>query len=145
MINVNARVCFGIAPIMAAMALSFLLAGCGASEGGSIPTTPSVPRPGALDAVLSTPNTNDGAVLFAISGGPVDSVTAGEPRIAGDARSAASIIVLGTVSSGTLLARVWVPDVGRASAYAATISQAAARGTYTLQSLSGYRITLLQR
>ena len=53
--------------------------------GGTIETTPPpVPKPGALNAVLVTPNANDGAVLFNIAGGPIDSITTGTARLIGD-------------------------------------------------------------
>jgi len=95
--------------------------------------------------VLVTPNANDGAVLFNIAGGPIDSITAGGPRLAGDTKSGNALLVMGSVQNGTQLALVWVPDVAKVSSYTASVVQAAARGTYALQSLSGYKISVTPR
>jgi hypothetical protein len=98
-----------------------------------------------LSAVLITPNANDGAVLFNIAGGPIDSITAGGARLAGDTKSGSGLLALGPVQNGAALALVWVPDVAKVGSYTGTVVQAAARGTYALQSLSGYKISVTAR
>jgi hypothetical protein len=129
---------------VAALASLAILSGCGSDSG--TPTTPT-PVAGALTATLATPNSNDGALLFTVSGGRVDSVTAGDARLVSTALGAAgatSALVMGTLANGSVVARVWVPDVSAASQYSVSIGQVAARKTYVLQSLTGYRITLVQ-
>jgi hypothetical protein len=119
-----------------------MASGCG----GAVEVAPPyVPKPGALSAVLVTPNANDGAVLFSIAGGPIDSITAGGARLAGDTKSGSGLLALGPVQNGAGLALVWVPDVGKMSSYTGTVVQAAARGTYALQSISGYKISVTAR
>ena len=114
--------------------------------GGTVETTPPpVPKPGALNAVLVTPNANDGAVLFNIAGGPIDSITTGTARLIGDTQSGSGLLVMGSVQNGSVLALVWVPDVAKVGTYAASVVQAAARGTYALQNVSGYKISITPR
>jgi hypothetical protein len=51
--------------------------------------------------------------------------------------------VTGAIGSGTV-AQVYVPDLARSAEYHATIVAAAARNTYTLQDLTGYRALLVR-
>jgi hypothetical protein len=86
-------------------------------------------------------------VLLAVSGGPVDSVTAaGGYQLYGGAGALPAggvmrVIVRGTLAAGPI-ARVWVPDVSAVGAYRVTVEQAAARGTYQQRSVSGYAGTV---
>ncbi len=118
--------------------------GCGGSV-DLTSTSAAAPKPGALSAVLATPNANDGALLFNIAGGPVDSITAGSVRLAGDTKNGSGLLVMGAVQNGAVLAIVWVPDVAKVSSYTASVVQAAARGTYALQGLTGYKINFTPR
>jgi hypothetical protein len=98
---------------------------------------------GTLDVRLASPNTDDGAVLLTISGGPVDSVeAAGYTLYSAAAGASTRFIATGNVGSGTI-ARIHVPDVRLASRYVASIDQAAARLTYAQRDLAHYRVTLV--
>ena len=124
----------------AASLAALLAAGC-ANDG------PTGPAAGPLSISLTTPSTDDGAVLLAISGGAVDSVTAvGSYQLYGGAGALPAggvmrVIVRGTLTAGPV-ARVWVPDVAAVGAYRVTVEQAAARGTYQQRSVSGYAGTV---
>ena len=136
------RLASRVSRVIACVSGLAIASGCG----GTVELAPPpVPKPGALSAVLVTPNANDGAVLFNIAGGPIDSITAGAVRLAGDTRSGTGLLVMGPMQNGAVLALVWVPDVANVGSYAASVVQAAARGTYALQSVSGYKISVTPR
>ena len=103
----------------------------------------SGPASGLLTVSLSTANTNDGAVMFTLTGA-VDSVEAMPGyqafTVAIDARTR-RVIVIGDMGSGAL-ARLHVRNAV-AAAYQATVTQAAARGTFLQQPTVGYRLTIV--
>jgi hypothetical protein len=101
------------------------------------------PTAGILNMTFSTQHANEGAVLLIVSGGPVDSIESlGYPiysgRTGGDTLK---LIITGQLSSG-VLARIHIPDSRQSAAYGARVAQVAARGTYRLQDLAGYEVTL---
>jgi hypothetical protein len=104
---------------------------------------PSDPTEGTLIVTLATPNTDDGAVLFTVSGGPVDTVEAvGSPVYSArvDANTV-RVIVTGALGSGPV-ARIRIPDHRQNSVYTATVSQVAARATYLQRDPAAYSLTL---
>lgn len=123
------------------------LAACGSesptSSSNNPPVTPS-PTAGWLTVQLTTPRTDDGAVQLSVSGPGVDSAKiVGYDGYAVVANSQANLIVTGGIASGTV-ARVFVRDVNKASQVQASVAAAAARGTYGLQDLTGYRVVLVR-
>ena len=89
-----------------AMSLIALLGSC---DGEDLPPGPPEPMgPGLLAVVLDTPNSNDGALLLTLTGGPVDSLRRGQLRvISSDAGpSQRRVIVSGLVRTGKVL-RFW--------------------------------------
>jgi hypothetical protein len=118
------------------LALVGLAAGCGGSSG------PSGPTPGVLTLTLSTPNTGDGAVLFRVTGGTVDSV-AGAPMVADGSYNTVGtttrIVVAGPITGG-VIAHLFVPDVGKVSTYVVTVEQVAVNATFAQRSTAGYSI-----
>lgn len=100
--------------------------------------------PGLLALTLNTPNTDDGALLFKVIGGPVDSVAGGAMVQDGSYTVQSSftrIVVAGNITDG-LVAGVYVPDINNASAYSVVVEQVAVRNTYAQRSPSGYTITV---
>jgi hypothetical protein len=131
---------------VAAVAALFLMA-CG----GATPTGPDTPKPqpvgataGVLTLELTTPNTNDGAVQFAVSGPAIDSVRAvGYDGLTSELAGQAQVIVTGAVGAGTV-ARVYVHDIAKATEYRAWVVAAAVRSNYQLQDVANYRATLVR-
>ena len=119
-----------------------LLAACGASSPTS--TEPSAPTSGWLTLQLSSPSTNDGAVQFAISGPAIDSVSIiGYDGFAATDHGTVNLVVTGQIGNGDI-ARIHVADLTATSQYHATVAAAAARVTYALATLDGYRAVLVR-
>ena len=96
--------------------------------------------PGTITAVLTTPNSNDGAILFEVKGGTIDSVTSAGFPVQASAGSTATVIVVGTLTTGIAIAKLWVPNINAISSYSAIVTQAAAR-SYAQQTVSSYKVT----
>jgi hypothetical protein len=122
----------------AALALTVLagIAGCSHDNVG--------PTAGTLNVTLASPNTDDGAVLVTIAGGPVDSLTAPGQQIYTSRIDANTlrVILIGRLQAGTV-ARMYLPDVRLASNYSATVNQAAARTSYAQRNPAAYSVNLL--
>ena len=117
-----------------ALMLSVLLFSCSSGTG---------PTSGILNVQLSSLRGDDGAVLFTISGGPVESVEA----VSGTVRSAQidantlHVVITGNLSAGEI-ARVRIADASQASRYSIAVNQVAARSTYVERDPGQYSITL---
>ena len=122
------------------------LAGCSSESatGSSIPES-IPPTPGWLTVQLTTPNSDDGAVQLAVTGPAADSVIiVNYDGFAARAADVVNIVVDGQITSGEI-ARIHVPDTGLANQYQASVSAAAIRDTYQLQStILGYRATVVR-
>jgi hypothetical protein len=101
------------------------------------------PTAGAMNLNLATPNSDDGGLLFTLAGGPVDSVVATSGRVysAKVDPNTFRVIIAGNLAGGTI-ARIYLPDLRRAGEYSATVTQAAARGSYVQRDPAGYTLTL---
>ncbi len=126
--------------VYAALVLAGAL-GCGGDAPS--PTAPTGPVAGVLKVSLVTPNADDGAVLFTISGGPVSSVETASPSFQVYAAipdtNTARVLVTGDLVAGTV-ALLHVADTRRAASYRATIAQAASRSSFAQQVLTGYSL-----
>ena len=115
--------------------LSVLLLSCSSGSTG--------PSSGVLNVKLNSLHGDEGAVLFTIKGGPVESVEA----VSGIVHSAQldantlRVVVTGDLSSATI-ARVRIADATQASRYLAVINQVATRPTYVLRDPGLYLITV---
>jgi hypothetical protein len=118
-----------------ALVLSAFLLSC--SSGSTGPTS------GFLNVNISPLSGEEGALLFSVTGGPVESVEAvsGEVHSAQIDANTVRIVLTGIPSSGSV-ARLRVADINQASHYSAQIGQVAARSTYALRDPAGYSITL---
>jgi hypothetical protein len=112
-----------------------LLASC---SGGS-----TGPTSGNLDVQLSSPPGDDGAVLFTVTGGPIEMVEAvnGTVYSAEMAPNTTRVVVTGKLGSRSI-ARIRVADMSQAFRYSATINQVAVRPSYQLLEPGQYAITL---
>lgn len=123
---------------LVALCVIGVLAAC--DDGG--PGAPAA-DPGPVSVLLATPRDDDGAVMFSISGGAVDSITAlgyglFSSRTAVDAHR---IVVNGDIIDGPI-ARIWVPDRLAIGAYTLSMEQVATRGTFQQQPIAGYVLSL---
>jgi hypothetical protein len=100
---------------------------------------PSEPVSGTLQVDLTTPFTDDGALLFTVTGGRVDSVeTLYSSRP--DAVTL-EVILTGDLRSGTI-ARMHIPDGRLAAQYSVKVIQAAARVSYAQRDPVAYELML---
>jgi hypothetical protein len=116
---------------------------------GSGPTGPAgpegpAPASGMLSVQLTSPNVNDGGVMFTVSGGTITSVSSSSYTIytAEPSTSIRKVVVVGNVTSG-ILVTIAVPDVSRVGQYTAVLEQASARDTYAQQNLSAYSLQVV--
>ena len=121
---------------LALLALVGLVANCGGGGGGG----GGGPVDGVLILTLNTPNTADGAILFRVNGGTVDSVS-GSAMIADGSYNTVGtqtrIVAAGPITDGAL-AYLYVPDVGDVTNYTVTVEQVAHNTTFAQRSLVGY-------
>lgn len=104
------------------------------------------PVAGTLHVKLATPNSNDGAVLVVVSGGPIDQVDpAGYLTYSTPIGfTGTRVVVTGNLVPG-ILVNLRVPDIQRVGSYTVVLEQVAARAPgYALQNLGGYRVTVTQ-
>lgn len=98
-----------------------------------------VPVPGWLSLNLSTPNADDGAIMFTVSG-PVDSVRSVHPHVLSSKEgSATRVVIVGAIGAGAL-ASIKVPDTRQPTQFTATVEQVAVRGSYTQRTPAGYTL-----
>ena len=103
------------------------------------------PVSGTLVMSLTTPNADDGAILFSLSGAAIDNpaAVAASDVFFFRATGSTSInaVVVGDISAGALVS-FDVPDVGAASSYSTTITEVADRNNALRTSLSGYVLSI---
>lgn len=101
---------------------------------------------GTLTLRLDTPNADDGAMTFQVSGGVIDSARAVNQSLRVFTRAEGGTVVgvvVGTLSGGAVIT-LHVPDVGAAAGYSATVLEVADRQDALRASLAGYALTVSQ-
>jgi hypothetical protein len=125
---------------IALLALVGLVANCGGGGGDG-----GGPEEGVLILTLNTPNTGDGAILFRVNGGPVDSVQGSAMLEDGSYNTVGNqtrIVIAGPITDGQL-AYLFVPDVADATDYVVTVEQVAQNASpYTQRSAATYAIAV---
>jgi hypothetical protein len=100
---------------------------------------------GTLFLRLTTPHTDDGALLFEVSGPPVDGVVAvdGSLRLFTWRPDGSTLVgvVLGGIANGAVVA-LQVPDITAAPGYRARLVDVADREDALRGSLTGYALTV---
>ena len=129
--------------LMRGTALVALLVGVSACGGGD-DGGPSGPVAGPLRVVVTSPNTDDGAVMFQVTG-VVDSVVVPAgltlyQSVPGP--NVLRVIVTGNISSGSNLLTLYVADVSKASSITTQVMQVAARTTYAQRPAGAYTLTV---
>lgn len=126
--------------ILGLVALVGLTANCGGGGGEGDHAVK-----GSLDLTLNTPNSDDGAVLFRVVGGDIDSVTAAAMTQEVSARiedAYTRVVAAGNITDG-IVVRIWVPDVNQASDYSVIMEQATMRtAPFTQRSIASYSIAV---
>ena len=106
--------------------------------------TPAGPTAGTLSVTLTTPNVDDGAILFEVTGPDIVSVTVTVPEHythVGRDGNTLTIVIVGDIESG-LLVGFDVPDVGDVASYSATMTEVADRANELRNNLTGYDLTV---
>lgn len=118
-------------PIVAVLALGLFALSCGDSNTSGPDPEPD-PVAGWLSVRLTTSNSDDGGIMFTVSGGQIDSIRSSysELHTAAAGSTSRRVIVAGTLTPGGVIAEVLVPNVQSATNYSATVEQVAARDTY---------------
>jgi hypothetical protein len=120
----------------AALLAALLALGCGGNDG------PTGPVAGTLRVVLTSPNTDDGAVMFQVTG-IIDSavVPAGFTLYQSEpGPNVLRAIVTGNIASGGSLLTLYVADVGKASSFSTQVLDVAARSTWAQRPVGGYSL-----
>jgi hypothetical protein len=108
-------------------------------------STGGAAQPGTLTLRLATPHADDGAMIFEVSGPPIDSVIVANASLRLFTRreggSTVSGAVVGALTGGAVVT-LHVPDVGAASGYTARILEVADRQNGLRTSLTGYALTV---
>jgi hypothetical protein len=124
-----------------AMALVLgLMAGVACSDD----ETPAGPTAGTLSVTLTTPNADDGGILFRVIGPDIVSVTVTVPEYythVGQNADTLTVVVVGNVETG-LLVGFDVTDVGAVASYSATITEMADRSNELRSDFTGYDLTV---
>jgi hypothetical protein len=120
---------------------ALLALGC---SGGGDNNDPAGPVAGPLRVLVTSPNADDGAVMFQLTG-VVDSVVVGPGLTLYQSTPGPNVlrvIVTGDIATGDNLLTLFVPDVGRLSSYSTQVMQVAAQGTYAQRPTGGYTLTI---
>jgi hypothetical protein len=129
---------------IALAATLFSLAACSSETAVTTPSVSDKPTGGWLTLQLTTPNTNDGAVQLSVTGPAIDSVAlVGYDGFDTNDGMQADLVATGSIVSGDL-ARIYVPDLTKTGAYQVVVTAAAARDSYALQTLGGYRVVVVR-
>jgi hypothetical protein len=141
------------ARLAALVGAAALFASCGGGDGGAAPTLPTPPVqptapvavPGTLTISLTTPNTDDGAMLLEIAGpasvAELTSPVQGALVYTRANGNSSRVAVFGSLGAGALL-RFSVPDVNAVQQYAAQVIEAADRGSALRANVTGYKLTI---
>lgn len=130
---------------LVATAASFAIsgaAGCG-DDDSSGPIDPG-PTAGTLTVTLTTPNADDGAILFEVTGPDMTQVTAADPSLYfrySEADGAVTAVLVGDVTGRDVLS-FRVPDVDAVGSYTASMVDVADRSNELRDSLAGYALTV---
>lgn len=128
--------------IMAVAASAVGLVACsGDGNGGPPPTGPTA---GTFAVTLSTPNTDDGAIVFRVTGPGVTQIANAVPSRYmhfDQVGTSLTVVIVGNLADGTLLT-FRVPDVSAVSSYSATVLEVADQTNELRGSVGGYGLAV---
>lgn len=129
--------------VLAASLVLWSAAACGDDDDDG-PSGPSGPTAGTLTLTLDTPNADDGAILFTVSGPDMTQIAAPDAslyfRFAQDGNTVTAVLV-GDVEDGALLT-FRVPDIDAVASYGATVVQVADRDNELRPAVGGCVLTV---
>jgi hypothetical protein len=125
------------ARLVVSIAVWSSMSGCSSESAGPVGAT--------LEVSFATGASDDGAVLFTVSGGPVDSVESPGYRIYTSKTNGGMtrVVVTGELRAG-VIARIHIADGRRLGQYSATIDQVAARGSYAQRDPVSYSLIVAE-
>ena len=129
-----ARILFALAAVVLGAACAGDSTGSGAPAGR-----------GTLIVRLTTPHTDDGAILFELSGPRIDSVVTVNASLQSFTRRANDSTIVGAVIGGVVngaVVTLQVPDVNASALYTVRIVEVADRENVLRTSLTGYALTV---
>jgi len=110
-------------------------------------TTGAAARAGTLSLRLTTPHADDGAMIFEVSGPPIDSASAATGSLQLFTRRAGGTTVVGAVvgalANGAVVT-LHVPDVGVAARYSAHVVEVADLQNALRASVSSYALAVTE-
>jgi hypothetical protein len=120
------------------LALALLIVSCSGDITG--------PVSGSLEVRLNSPNTDDGAALFTVIGGPIEDVeaVAGTVYTAKIDANTTRVVVAGSLTSGPI-ARFRIADMTHAGLYSVELNELAVRLTYARREPQGYTVSVAPR
>jgi hypothetical protein len=123
--------------ISAAVMAAGVACGCSSETAAPVGAT--------LEVSFATSATDDGAVLFTVAGGPVDSVEAPGYQLYTSQTTPGSmrVVVAGALRAG-VIARIHIADGSKLPQYSATIDQVAARGSYAQRDPVAYSLVVAE-
>ena len=128
-----------------AIAGIFAATACNHDRPVSVSPPPPGGTPGTLTVTLTTPNSDDGAIMFELRGPHIGALAApsGGWRVYADTSDASiRVVVAGNVVAGGLLTFP-VPEVAQVGSYTATLLDVANRENAT-RNLAGYSLTIVR-
>lgn len=105
---------------------------------------PTGPTAGTLSVTLTTPNVDDGAILFELNGPDISAVSVTVPAHYTHVRQdgvTLTVVVVGDIESG-LIVGFDVPDISAVASYTAIVTQVADRTNELRSDLAGYDLTV---
>ena len=103
------------------------------------------PAEGVLTLELRSPNSDDGAVLFTLTGGPVEAIESEGHSVYSTVIDPGTtrIVIAGDLGSGTL-ARIRIADRDQAAQYAGVVEQVAQRSSFAQRDPAGYQLRVIR-
>jgi len=117
----------------------------GTTCGDTVDPVDNTPTPGWVAVRLTSPNTDDGGMLFTVGGAAIDSVRSSFPDRYFRKESATSwrVLIGGSLATGSAVAEIFVPDTRTLAGYSATILQVAQRvPPFGQRLVTGYGVTI---
>lgn len=101
---------------------------------------------GTFVVTLTTPNTDDGAIMFTISGGAISAPALSDATLhmyTSEGTNSLTVVIIGDIEAGDLLV-FDVPDIAALDDYSADIDEVADRANDLVSPLTGYSLLIAE-